>query len=267
MTCLRILAVDNERMTLTLLSEVIREAAGNARLYSFLDPVDAMGVAREFMPDVAFLNTELPNISGLELANQLKAINPRINIIFTTDQGHYMEDAFQMYASGYILKPVTAERIRKELENLRFPLEDPAIGKRVKIQAFGAFEVFIDGKPAVFSYARTKELLAVLIDHRGAMCTNGKLISILWEEEEDIVKHSSYIRNLISDLVRVFRGAHLEDVIIRKRGEVGIDRSRIDCDYYEYLDGSRSLFNGEYMSQYSWAEETLAELLSRTENG
>ena len=55
---------------------------------------------------------------------------------------------------------------------------------------------------------------------------------------------------------------------MRGKGEIGIIRDAIDCDYYSYLDnkgveGAEKLFNGEYMSQYSWAEYTLASLMGR----
>ncbi|MCR5487116.1 MAG: hypothetical protein K6F35_06245 [Lachnospiraceae bacterium] len=53
-------------------------------------------------------------------------------------------------------------------------------------------------------------------------------------------------------------------MIIRKYGLLGIDASKIDCDYYAYRDGNPAAvnaFRGEYMSQYSWAEKTLGSLV------
>ncbi len=263
MTNLKIMAVDDEYLALTWLSDLIKETAPEAECRAFQDPEEALACLKDFNPDVAFLDIEMRTYNGMELACKLKEINPRINIIFTTGYKQYMEDAFQIHASGYIIKPVTREKIKRELDNLRF---DVSIRQnRVRIQTFGVFEIFIDGIPADFSYAKTKELFAVLVDCKGAMCTNGKLISVIWEDEDNITSHDSYIRNLISDLQKNLRAHGCEDIILKKRGQIGIDRNKVDCDYFDWLQGKEVTFSGEYMSQYSWAEVTLAEIISKND--
>ena len=77
-------------------------------------------------------------------------------------------EALDMHASGYILKPITAQKIRKELENLRFPVK-PERRNRVYFQTFGNFEVFIDEQPVKFKYDLTKEMLAYLVDRKGGI--------------------------------------------------------------------------------------------------
>ena len=55
-----------------------------------------------------------------------------------------------------------------------------------------------------------------------------------------------------------------EDVIVKAWNSCGIDTSKVECDYYDYLKGDNyalNSFQGEYMSQYSWAEMTLGELI------
>lgn len=61
-------------------------------------------------------------VSGIDVAKQLKEIIPDINIIFVTGYDEYTKDAMAMHASGYIEKPVTAGKVRKETEDLRYPL-------------------------------------------------------------------------------------------------------------------------------------------------
>ena len=80
-------------------------------------------------------------VSGIDVAKQLKEIIPDINIIFVTGYDEYTKDAMAMHASGYIEKPVTAGKVRKETEDLRYPL--PAENEpRLKFQCFGNFEVY-----------------------------------------------------------------------------------------------------------------------------
>ncbi|MBP3319128.1 MAG: hypothetical protein J6K94_03895, partial [Ruminiclostridium sp.] len=54
---------------------------------------------------------------------------------------------------------------------------------RLRVQTFGNFELFVDGQPVVFKYSRTKEIVALLINNRGAQTTNGEIIASLWEDD------------------------------------------------------------------------------------
>jgi two-component SAPR family response regulator len=78
-------------------------------------------------------------------------------------------EAFSMHASGYILKPVTAEAIAEAMEQLRHPV-NPLPEKRLRVQTFGNFEVLLDEKPLTFARSKTKELFAYLVSRRGAHC-------------------------------------------------------------------------------------------------
>ena len=66
----------------------------------------------------------------------------------------------------------------------------------------------------------------------------------------------------------VFKEADLESVILKKKGMIAIVPEAFDCDYYRWIDGDVAAinsFSGEYMSQYSWSEFTLAGIESRME--
>lgn len=81
-------------------------------------------------------------MTGVELAKKLKDAYPKINIIFVTGFDQYTGEAMKMHASGYIMKPVTAEKVKEEMENLRNPIE-PLSDKLLRVQCFGNFDVFI----------------------------------------------------------------------------------------------------------------------------
>lgn len=77
--------------------------------------------------------------------------------------------------------------------------------------------------------------------------------------EENDAKES-YLRNIKADLVNTFQLLGIDCVLVLDRGRIGVRTEKIDCDYYEYLAGKSDGFRGEYMKQYSFAEETLARL-------
>lgn len=255
---MRIIAIDDESIALKGMTETLNKICPDAEITGFSTVEPAILYAKEKRVDIAFCDIEMFDVNGIELAKMLKETNPRINIIFSTGYREYMEEAFELYCSGYILKPATEEKIRSQLDNLRFEVDDDKY--RIKIKTFGDFEVFIDGTPVKFNYSKTKEFLAILVDREGKMCTVGNVISIMWEDEDDISDHTSYMRNLQADLFKVFKNYGLEKVIIKQKGAYGIDTSQVECDLYEFKKGgaaAKTLFSGEYMSQYSWAEEKI----------
>ena len=112
---MRILAIDDERLALESLKDAIRTAAPEAEVIGFRYADEVLEYAERNVCDVAFCDIRMIDMNGLTLAEKLKEINPRINIIFATGYSMYHEAAFTMYASGYLLKPVTAEKLNDVL--------------------------------------------------------------------------------------------------------------------------------------------------------
>ncbi len=71
---------------------------------------------------IAFLDIELGGQDGLQLAKKLVEIEHKINIIFLTGHAEYKGSALDLHCSGYIMKPLTPQKIRTEIEHLRFPV-------------------------------------------------------------------------------------------------------------------------------------------------
>lgn len=256
---MKIIAVDDEELALEGMLKAIRDATPDAEVEGFSYAEDALDYAKSHACDVAFLDVELQDENGVELAGELQALHPEINIIFTTGYDEYLQDAFALHASGYLKKPITARKIKTELDNLRRPVEQPA---RLQVCTFGNFEVYVGGRPLVFRSQKTKELFAYLIDRNGALCTNSEIISVIFDDDN---KHDGYLRQLRKDLSDTLAAAGFSDVLNYQRGRLGVLPANLDCDYYSFLAGKQngSTYRGEYMSQYSWAEYTNA-MLSRT---
>ena len=257
---MRIIAVDDEKIALEALSCAIKAIVSEDEVVSFRYPEDAIEYAKENLCDIAFLDVEMVGMNGVELAEELKKLNNEINIVFCTGYGNYRDAAFDLHASGYLMKPITPEKIKRELENLRRPISEK---KKLKVQTFGNFEVYINGKPLNFKYRRTKELFAYLVDRAGAMCSVGEIIGILFEDEGG---REDYFQKLRRDLLSTLEDVGCANAIIHKRGMLGVVVTELQCDYYDYLNHKKDLaisYFGEYMSQYSFAEYTNAHLLSK----
>ncbi|MCR5477296.1 MAG: response regulator [Lachnospiraceae bacterium] len=252
-----VLVVEDEEIALSGLCEVVREVMPQARVMPFRSPVSARQAFEENPCEIALLDINMGGQNGVDLAKSLKLLSPDVNIIFVTGYSEYTGVAMRIHASGYILKPVTPDKLRAELEDLRHPIE-PASPDVLTVRTFGDFEVFYKGSPVNFKYRKTKELLAYLVDRHGALCTVDMIVTVLWEEE-DGERKKSYFRNLKQDLQSTLRHIGCGDTIVVRRGAMAVNVNRMECDYFRWLEGDVdgiNAYRGEYMSQYSWAEIT-----------
>ena len=258
---MRILLVDDEPLALLDLERTLQQIAPEAALYSFLSAEKALAATAEILPEVAFLDIQMPGINGLGLAKALKDRAPTVNIIFVSAYSDYMAQAFTLHASGYITKPVTLQDISRELNDLRYPLARPA--KRIRIQTFGNFEVFADGKPIHFSRSRAKEILAYLVDRKGAGVSKKELAGILWSDEAYTRSKQYELQHLVQSLIKSLQAVQAEAILIRQHNSLAVDTSQFDCDYYQFERWDTQAINayhGEYMANYSWAEWTAGAL-------
>ncbi len=261
-----IIAIDDEKLALEGLLTEIALAVPEAEVHGFRNGAEALAFCKDTETlDVAFCDIEMKRMNGLTLGEELLKLYPKLNLIYTTGFSEYAVEAIGMRCSGYILKPINADKIRHELDNLRFP-PDKDSSTRLYARTFGKFEAFVNGRPLQFHYQKTKELLALLIDRKGVMCSNAEIIENLWEDYDMESTHISYLKNIRRDLFAVLEEAGCDDCIIKNRGELGILKDKIDCDLYDYLDnrgmeGSDRLFRGEYMSQYTWGEYQIASIM------
>ncbi len=259
MTILTVLRNEREIAPLT---QMLEKLAPEAEFLCFTDPLSALAQARGTEIDTALLDVDLPELGGVDLGQYLKELYPFVNLIYLSEGQEHAFDAIRQHASGYLLKPAAEESVRQEMDDLRYPASQKK-QKRVFAQTFGNFELFVDGKPVAFKYSRTKEIVALLINNRGAQTTNGEIIATLWEDDGDPEKKASYLSNLRQDLQNTFSRLKLNGIILKQRGSLAIATDRIECDLFDWLEKrqeSRYHYLGDYMNQYSWPEVMHAEL-------
>ena len=258
-----IFAIDDEPKALRVLCRCVEEAAPGTELRAFDKAADALDAIRTggLHPDIVFSDIEMPGTSGLEFAVALKTASPDTRVVFVTAFSQYALDAFRVRAQGYIMKPLTPELVREELDEL--PTAPKPQTNRLRVQCFGSFEVFWQGEPLKFARRQTKEVLAMLVDRRDEGITAEEMILMLWGDADDMDKAKHRIRNFLSDLRATLGSIGMQDVLIRDGARVAIRPAMLDCDYYRLLEkDSKAVkeFSDEYMSSYSWAEPTRGSL-------
>ena len=262
---MNVIAVDDEIFALNDLTEVLEECIADTKITGFSKADEALDYARANSIDIAFLDIEMDSMSGLQLAAQLTQINEKTNIIFVTGYSEYALDAFSVYASGYILKPAEKRSVLKALSNLRYPI-DTINQPKLRVKTFSNFEVYVNGKPLHFPRAKSKELFAYLIHKNGTGCSLRELASVLYEDKEYTSSLQHQLQTIIATMMKALNSDGVGDVINKRYNHLSVDTSKIDCDYYKFLDGDKDAINsytGEYMMNYSWGEFTIGYLDSK----
>ena len=126
-----IIMVDDSKVILSEGVAILEEALPNATIAGFIWPREAIEYAKMNRIAMAVLDIELGASSGLDLCHTLLEINPHTNIIFLTAYADYSLDAWQTGASGFILKPMTPESLKEQMNKLRYPLSMAGAEDRV----------------------------------------------------------------------------------------------------------------------------------------
>lgn len=229
----------------------------------FTSAEEALEYARKNPVEFALLDIEMPKMNGVELAKELRKINEDVIIVFVSAHKKYLEDFINVKADYYVLKPYDRQDVVDVIE--RALLLSKRLKKRVFMRTFGTFEVFVDGRPVYFRYSKAKELLALMVDKRGAILTPQEALFNIWEERDYDTNSPSVWRVTMMRLRQILEQESIDDILCEdnSRGKY-LDIARFDCDLYEMLDGNKkaaAFFDGKYMTDYSWAEERIGSLM------
>ena len=250
---------DDEPRALRDVEEALTEAVPDCKPATFTSPANALEYAQSNSVDVAFLDIEMGRVSGLVLAKKLKDLQPDIHIIFVTSYDKYAVDAFQLHATGYLMKPACAEDIKRELTFLYGDSlsQQP---NNIRVQTFGGFNVYVNGQPLTFKRSKAKELLAYLIDRRGLSITTREACDILFEDGKYDIARKNYFQTIVAELQSVLKNAGAQRILLKKHNSFAVDTAAFECDSYRFLEGDPIAINNyrcDYMVCYSWAEFTM----------
>ena len=137
--------------------------------------------------------------------------------------------------------------------------------RAVSIRTFGYFDVFVGDTPIAFRNKKSKELFALLVDRKGGYVTSEEAISFLWEDEPVNTLTLSRYRKVALRLKSTLEEYGILDIVESVDGKRRIVTDKVECDLYHYLSGKEEysqLFKGSYLTNYSWGETTLGELMN-----
>ncbi len=272
---IRIAAVDDEFHVLERFERMALKKSELALCGLFETGEQLLGYLKNNPLDAVFLDIEMPYVDGLQLSEEIQALNADIDIIFVTAYNQYAVEAFELHALDYILKPLTEERLDKTVQRLLKAKRSEKCSEKPFIQCIGDFEVFLNGKALSWKNTKAKELLAFLVHKCGVPVNWEKIVDALWPEF-DREKAQTNFHATTYLLRKKLSEAGISLMLEGGRGNYRIVTDAVDCDLYqleERIKGKKVNRSGDiqlirrfiqrgYMeaSGYAWAQPKAAEL-------
>ncbi len=125
MTALAVLAVDDEAPSLDELVYLLDRCPEVARADRAANAADALRLLDQRHFDLVLLDVRMPELDGMALARVLSRFSHPPRVAFVTAHEEHAVDAFEVGACGYLLKPVTEERLAALLERVARPDQPP----------------------------------------------------------------------------------------------------------------------------------------------
>ena len=259
---MKAICVDDERILMEDTVAMCLELPEIDEARGFVRPEDALEWLDHNAADLALLDIDMPGMNGLELARRIQRINPYIAILFITSFSQYALEAYEVHPTAYLLKPFDQARLTREIE-YALSLCRARRPAHIAAHTFGHFEILVDGKTMSFRRSKSKELLAYLVDRRGAGVTRQDAFAALWEDRAYDASMQKQLDVVIRSLRDTLQTYGIGELFELKNRRLRIRPELIDCDLYRFLKGEPdavSAYFGEYMSQYAWAANTEARL-------
>lgn len=265
---MRAIIVDDNEVSRKTLERILKKIKKIHAVSTFACPAKASQWLENKHADIAFIEAADNGKDTEKLMRDIRDRLPECCIFIVGWAESCLAMAYRLNAEGYFRKPVSEAEVIAKLK--RFHLGSIRSPWKLQVKCFGRFEVFDeDNIPVHFRYnLKTRELFAYLVFLKGSICTLNEIASVIYENRDDTQSLHSQMRNLLSDLTGVLTDIGVENVIYRNGSEIAIVPENLHCDYYDFLkdeEDGLSSFSGEFMSQYSWAQEITEGLLQITE--
>ena len=115
--------VDDEPLAVRLLESYVEKTPDLELMASFTDSINAINAIKTQKPDLIFLDIQMPNIDGMELAHSLPE---ETRVIFTTAFKEYAFESYEVNALDFLLKPVRYNKFLAAVEKARKLYQQPS---------------------------------------------------------------------------------------------------------------------------------------------
>lgn len=123
---MRIGICDDQKEVCKLLAEKVGRLYPSANVISYASGQEVLAALR--LPDILFLDIQMPDMDGMEVAKEIRKNNSQVILIFVTAREDYVFQAFDVGAFHYLVKPFTDEKFADVLQKAAKQYEDRSAG-------------------------------------------------------------------------------------------------------------------------------------------
>jgi len=195
MTRFRVLVADDEPLARSMVAALLREDEEVDSVIECGDAKAARALIAQHRPDIVFLDIEMPEVTGLDLAEDLT--DEGAVVVFVTAFNRYATDAFEVDASDYVLKPFSDERLSEALRRAKRRVRERRLGELAGQLATLSSELRpFEGELSKSAESGYLKRLAFKHNDRTIVL---KAAEIVWIEAEDyyVRVHSKQGRHLV----------------------------------------------------------------------
>ncbi len=225
---LRILIVDDEGITGRLLKSIIEEVPDVKVVAVATSAREALQQAELQKPQVVFLDIDMPEMNGIELAGLMRERQQDLYIVFATAHPDYALQAFELYSFDYILKPFNESRIRKTVRKLKEKINTqnkPGVGGDTIISLeYNGRKVFL--KPTEIFYLESRKPKKIFIKTaKHDYLIRGDLNTLAQKlEQQDFFRcHRAFLVNL-KQIKEIIPSGHTYEIILYSNDRVLLSR-------------------------------------------
>lgn len=283
MILVKVILIDDEKPALDYLEYQLKSVSDFKVIGKYTNPLEGKHAIEEGTVDLVFLDIQIPDLNGIELAEQLLEKNPNLPIVFVTAYDEYAIKAFELNAIDYVLKPVSASRLLTTVKRIEQEVKEKA-AKQINESGRLALHLFQQVSLIECSQGqentillkwrttKTEQLFLYLVQHEGLEVNKNFLIELLWPDLEQekaykqlyttvynirktlgLYRHHFHIKSISDGYMLIF-----EDIDIDvKKFETFIDEaSPLSEKTIVNYERTLAIFTGDYLETYDyiWAE-------------
>ena len=291
--------IDDEQYNHIYLKRLADEIGGIELVKTYQNAVGVVEECAEILPDIAFVDIEIPGVDGLELAERLQNALPQIDVVFVTAFSRYAVEAFRVNALDYLLKPVDKAELIRVIEKVkkrgqrdiltggagrgrRGTGQDadrgPDHGKELVCLGRMGIRSNIGYTDIEWITKKSQELFAYLLLNHGRAVDKWVLCDLLWPD----VENEKVVTNLHTTVYRLKNTLRTVDAPVSVTSSIGHYRLTLEncrADFIEFereaeqiADGAESslqnllrlerMYGGELFggNDYIWAMDRAATL-------
>lgn len=234
---MKAVCIDDEKLALEYMTHLLKKVDNVEVVESFQQAEKGLEFILQESIDVVFLDIQMPEIDGLELAEKILEKKPFIHIVFVTAYNEYAVTAFELNAIDYLMKPVKLERLEKTIERLKLEQSfherlESKKGDFLNIQVGNNVSFALANEklsPIKWRTTKARELFLYLLQNKETLVHKGTLMEVLWSEDEldrgySILYTTVYnVRKALQDFADYVTIKNTNDGYLLKLNKVRVD--------------------------------------------